>query len=93
MLCNYGDFCVIRWWFLMSSQKYIAVLGTNLDPNYVPISVPTLSYLHIDIFTYIYIKKNIFLYFLYFIILFLLSYSKGYPYTVPQTSPGWGRYI
>ena len=37
---------------LMSWQKFVVVLGTNLHPQYVPISGSTYSYLHIDIFTY-----------------------------------------
>ena len=90
MLCSYNEvYCVIHWWFLMSWQKFV-VLGTNLHPHYVPIPVSTYSYLRIDIL-HIDVYKEIYCMHV-FHSSFLLSHSKGYTQTVPQTNPGLVKY-
>ena len=70
-------------------NSFVVVLGTNLHPiTYPPlclhIHICTSIFLHIDIFKEI---CCIFYHFIFF------SHSKGYTHTVPQTCPGWVKYI
>ena len=50
---------MIHWWFLISWQTFVVVLGSNLHPHCVLTSASRYSYLHIDGPTYRCIQRDL----------------------------------